>query len=77
MTSWQSLLDTQELILADGAMGSMLFEAGLQFGDPPEGWNLDHPDQVRRVHLGYLEAGGRILLTNTFGGNAARLLKLK
>jgi 5-methyltetrahydrofolate--homocysteine methyltransferase len=73
MTSWQSLLDTQELILADGAMGTMLFEAGLQFGDPPEGWNLDHPDQVRRVHLGYLEAGGRILLTNTFGGNRFRL----
>lgn len=73
MTSWQSLLDTQELILADGAMGTMLFEAGLQFGDPPDGWNLDHPDQVRRVHQGYLEAGSRILLTNTFGANRFRL----
>jgi len=73
MTTWQTLLDTTDVILADGAMGTMLFEAGLQFGDPPEGWNLDHPDRVRGVHQGYLEAGARILLTNTFGGNRFRL----
>jgi 5-methyltetrahydrofolate--homocysteine methyltransferase len=73
MTNWQSLLDENELILADGAMGTMLFDAGLQFGDPPERWNLDHPDVVQRVHRGYLEAGAKILLTNTFGGNRFRL----
>jgi 5-methyltetrahydrofolate--homocysteine methyltransferase len=73
MTLWQSLLEKDHLILADGAMGTMLFEAGLQFGDPPEGWNLDHPAEVGRIHQGYLEAGARILLTNTFGGNRFRL----
>jgi len=51
----------------------MLFAAGLQFGDPPEVWNLSHPDVVRRIQRGYLEAGSRILLTNTFGGNRLRL----
>lgn len=60
-------------ILADGAMGTMLFSAGLQFGDPPELWNLGHPDVVRRIHRGYLDAGSRILMTNTFGGNRLRL----
>jgi 5-methyltetrahydrofolate--homocysteine methyltransferase len=60
-------------ILADGAMGTMLFANGLQFGDPPEVWNLSHPDVVRRIQRGYLEAGSRILLTNTFGGNRLRL----
>ncbi|HSL76906.1 MAG TPA: homocysteine S-methyltransferase family protein [Candidatus Limnocylindrales bacterium] len=60
-------------ILADGAMGTMLFSNGLQFGDPPEVWNLSHPDVVRRIQRGYLEAGSRILLTNTFGGNRLRL----
>ena len=60
-------------ILADGAMGTMLFSAGLQFGDPPELWNLAHPDVVRRIHRGYLEAGSRIIMTNTFGGNRLRL----
>jgi len=54
-------------------MGTMLFAAGLQFGDPPEVWNLSHPDVVRRIQRGYLEAGSRILLTNTFGGNRLRL----
>jgi 5-methyltetrahydrofolate--homocysteine methyltransferase len=73
MTKWQTLLDDNELILADGAMGTMLFDAGLQFGDPPERWNLDHADVVQRVHRGYLEAGAKILLTNTFGGNRFRL----
>ncbi len=41
---WQDLLDEAGPILADGAMGTMLFSAGLQFGDPPETWNLSHPD---------------------------------
>jgi len=54
-------------------MGTMLFAAGLQFGDPPEVWNLTQPDVVRRIHRGYLEAGSLILMTNTFGGNRLRL----
>jgi 5-methyltetrahydrofolate--homocysteine methyltransferase len=68
-----ALLDGGGPVLADGAMGTMLFEAGLQFGDPPEIWNLAHPDVVRGVHRGYLDAGARIVLTNTFGGNRFRL----
>jgi 5-methyltetrahydrofolate--homocysteine methyltransferase len=60
-------------VLADGAMGTMLFAAGLQSGDPPETWNISHPDLVRRVHRGYLDAGSQIILTNTFGGNRLRL----
>jgi 5-methyltetrahydrofolate--homocysteine methyltransferase len=54
-------------------MGTMLFAEGLQFGDPPEVWNLGHPDVVRRIHRSYLEAGSRIVMTNTFGGNRLRL----
>jgi 5-methyltetrahydrofolate--homocysteine methyltransferase len=70
---FRALLDEGGPVLADGAMGTMLFAAGLQFGDPPEVWNLAHPDVVRRIQRGYLEAGSRILLTNTFGGNRLRL----
>src|SRR5262249_31449434 len=54
------------------AMRTMLFEAGLEFGDPPEAWNVEHPERVRAVHRAYLEAGSRILLTNTFGGSRFR-----
>jgi len=70
---WQELIDSPGVILADGAMGTMLFEAGLQFGEPPERWNVDHPERVQAVHQAYLQAGSRILLTNTFGGNRWRL----
>jgi methionine synthase I (cobalamin-dependent) len=70
---WRELLAEGDTVLADGAMGTMLFAAGLQFGDPPEAWNVAHPDVVRRIHRGYLDAGSRIVMTNTFGGNRLRL----
>jgi 5-methyltetrahydrofolate--homocysteine methyltransferase len=70
---WRALLAEDRPILADGAMGTMLFGAGLQFGDPPEAWNVSNSEVVRRVHRGYLDAGSRIVMTNTFGGNRLRL----
>jgi 5-methyltetrahydrofolate--homocysteine methyltransferase len=73
MTSWQTLVDTGRPIVADGAMGTMLMANGLEFGDPPELWNLEHPEIVRRIQRGYLEAGADVILTNTFGGSRLRL----
>src|SRR4029078_9376918 len=73
MTSWQELVETGGPVMADGAMGTMLMANGLEFGDPPEVWNLEHPEILRRVHRAYADAGGQILLTNTFGGNRLRL----
>ncbi|HXI79781.1 MAG TPA: homocysteine S-methyltransferase family protein [Verrucomicrobiae bacterium] len=70
---WRALLAEGGPILADGAMGTMLFAAGLQFGDPPEAWNVSNSEVVRRIHRGYLNAGSRIVMTNTFGGNRLRL----
>ena len=70
---FDALIDAGGPILADGAMGTMLFSAGLQFGDPPEVWNLTHPEVIRGIHRGYLDAGSQILMTNTFGGNRLRL----
>jgi 5-methyltetrahydrofolate--homocysteine methyltransferase len=72
-TGWLALLRTPGPILADGAMGTMLFEAGLTSGDSPERWNVERPDVIRGVHRAYRAAGSRILLTNTFGGNRFRL----
>jgi len=70
---FRDLLDEGGPIMADGAMGTMLFANGLQFGDPPEVWNLTQPDVIRRIQRGYLAAGSRIIMTNTFGGNRLRL----
>ena len=73
MNPIQSLLEKSNYILADGGMGTMLFAAGLEHGDPPEKWNLEHPDRVAAVHSAYLDAGAQLLLTNTFGGTRLRL----
>ncbi len=73
MNKFQSLIGQSPTVMLDGAMGTMLFEAGLQFGDPPEAWNVEHPERVRAVHRGYLQAGSQIILTNTFGGSRFRL----
>jgi 5-methyltetrahydrofolate--homocysteine methyltransferase len=73
MNVWQTLIDRGGVALADGAMGTMLFEQGLESGGSPELWNLDQPDRVAAVHRGYLEAGADLILTNTFGGNRFRL----
>src|SRR4051794_7972111 len=70
---WRDVVSRNRTIVADGAMGTMLFANGLMFGDPPEVWNLSKPDVVRRIHRGYLDAGSQILMTNTFGGNRMRL----
>jgi 5-methyltetrahydrofolate--homocysteine methyltransferase len=73
MTTIQSLLEKSPYILADGAMGTMLFAAGLGQGGAPELWNVEHPENVAAVHRAYMEAGSRLLLTNTFGGTRHRL----
>ena len=73
MGAWEEMLGRPGLVLADGGMGTMLMELGLQFGASPELWNVEHPDRVRLVHRGYLEAGSRVILTNTFGCNRLRL----
>src|SRR5689334_5475488 len=73
MTTWHDLLATGKPIVADGAMGTVLMSNGLEFGDPPELWNLEHPEIIRRVQRAYLNAGAQVLLTNTFGGSRLRL----
>ncbi|HEY7705398.1 MAG TPA: homocysteine S-methyltransferase family protein [Acidimicrobiia bacterium] len=73
MSIWEELLAKPGPIIADGAMGTMLMSEGLQFGDPPELWNVLYPDRVRAIHRGYIDAGSDIVLTNTFGGTRFRL----
>ena len=58
-----------EILLLDGAMGTMLQAAGLPMGQPPEVWNLTAPDVVADIQRRYVEAGSRVLYTNTFGAN--------
>ena len=72
-SSLDALLRTHRVLLADGATGTNYFERGLGPGEPPEFWNFDHPERVKALHQGFVDAGADIILTNTFGCNAHRL----
>jgi methionine synthase I (cobalamin-dependent)/5,10-methylenetetrahydrofolate reductase len=63
------------LLLADGAMGSMLYElVGPQRCF--EEVNATEAEAVFRVHKAYLDAGARLIETNSFGANRLKLAPL-
>ena len=67
------LLNTKPTLVADGAMGTNLFELGLETGHAPELWNADEPEKIKTVYKNFVDAGSDIILTNSFGGTAFRL----
>ena len=72
-TRFADLLADTQILVADGAMGTALFEGGLEPGGSPELLNVDNPALIESVHRSYIDAGADIVLTNTFGGNGPRL----
>lgn len=62
-----------ELLIFDGALGTMLQQRGLAAGENPEALNLRAPETVKEVHKLYLSAGSDIITTNTFGGSPIKL----
>lgn len=74
MTSrFKKLLQKENPIIFDGAMGTNLQKKGIPRGLPPEALNLREPEKVKAVHLSYVEAGVDVILTNTFGANRFKL----
>lgn len=71
--AFTEMLDSHDVLLADGATGTTLFNMGLMSGDAPELWNTDEPAKITALYSGAVEAGSDLFLTNTFGGNASRL----
>lgn len=61
------------LVLADGAWGTELQKRGLALGEPADLWNLTRPGEVEAVARSYVEAGSRVILTNTFRSNPVAL----
>ena len=60
-------------LLADGAMGTVLYQKGVGFDESFDALNLTKATQVESVHRDYLAAGAELIETNTFGANAVRL----
>lgn len=66
-------LINKELILFDGAMGTMLQKNGLKLGENPEKLNFSHEDMIIKIHKSYIDSGANIITTNTFGANRLKL----
>jgi len=64
---------SRRVIVADGAMGTMLYSRGVFINRCFDELNVSQPDLVRQIHQDYVKAGAEILETNTFGANRARL----
>ncbi|HEU4409194.1 MAG TPA: homocysteine S-methyltransferase family protein [Polyangiaceae bacterium] len=62
-------------LVADGAMGTELHARGFLYDVNYENLNLSRPEVVRGIHQAYARAGARVLETNTFGANRARLAR--
>ena len=60
-------------VLTDGAWGTELQALGLAPGGCADEWNLGHPGRVAQVARSYVDAGSRIILTNTFRANRIAL----
>jgi methionine synthase I (cobalamin-dependent) len=72
-SSLTELMTEKRVLVCDGATGTNYMGMGLGPGDPPELWNVDHPNLVVSLYQQFVDAGADIILTNTFGGNASRL----
>src|SRR5205823_11475561 len=69
----ERLLDPQQVIVFDGAMGTMLYSKGVFINQCYDELNLRAPALIQEVHRAYVRAGADVIETNTFGANRTKL----
>lgn len=72
--NFRDVLLRGERLVADGATGTNYQTRGLARGEAPEQWLIQEPAKVTQLHRDFIQAGSNIILTNTFGGTAMRLV---
>ena len=73
MTTITQKIKSGHKLVSDGAWGTFLQKKGLQPGECPELWNIDHPDEVLDIAKSYITAGADMIETNSFGGSRFKL----
>lgn len=73
MNKFLKRLNSNEILVADGATGSNLQRMGLKPGKPPEDLVIDDSDMLLKLASSFVEAGSDIILTCTFGGTRIRM----
>lgn len=61
------------ILVFDGAMGTMLQKLGLKISDLPEELNVLESEKIINIHRKYVDAGAKVITTNTFGANEIKL----
>src|ERR671926_28746 len=64
-----------EVLVCDGAMGTMLHAGGVSLDRSLPELNVSHADLVRSIHRAYIAAGANVIETNTFGATRLRLAR--
>ncbi|MHB8838905.1 MAG: bifunctional homocysteine S-methyltransferase/methylenetetrahydrofolate reductase [Gemmatimonadaceae bacterium] len=67
------LVDPEQVVIADGAMGTVLYSKGVFINQCYDELNVRQPDLVRGIHADYVRAGAELLETNSFGANRPKL----
>jgi methionine synthase I (cobalamin-dependent)/5,10-methylenetetrahydrofolate reductase len=60
-------------LVADGAMGTMVYARGIPFSHASDELNASQPELIEQIHREYIAAGAELIETNTFGANRIRL----
>lgn len=63
----------ENVLLLDGAMGTVLQNSAVEIGKYPESLNITHPQLITSVHEEYFKIGSKLVLTNTFGASCHKL----
>jgi len=66
---------SHKVLLADGAIGTMLYQHGIFLNSCFDEVNLGKPELVKKIHKAYVDAGADFIETNTFGANSFKLAR--
>ena len=69
----RGIVDPERIMVADGAMGTMLYSRGVFINQCYDELNVRSPELVLDVHRAYVKAGAELLETNSFGANRLKL----
>ncbi|MFX1513003.1 MAG: homocysteine S-methyltransferase family protein, partial [Promethearchaeota archaeon] len=51
----------ERIVLFDGAMGTMLIQAGMKAEEVPESWNITHSEDIQKIHKTYYDVGADVV----------------
>lgn len=67
----------EEILVCDGAMGTMLMSKGMPEGSCPDYWGIKNKKLLISIHKAYIDAGCDMIITNTFGANSIKLKRFR